>query len=341
MRRVGAAFERDERGLRERDAFGDVGHRDVDRRGHDGVVVGHADLDLVDVVAVGIVRRLEIGRRQETEMAGESIDLKPVAVGAAGDEVGHPLAFGIERFEHADVVAVLVQLPLRLADERRGLVDVGDGDRERLRVGEGAVAGRDRDFVDVVVVGIGRRLVIGRGDESERAGLRIDREQRGVGAAGDGVERGVAFGVGRHDSSHRGGILGHRDRGGRAAAVRGDRGRFVGIGEGDRQGLGVEQRAVAGGHHDLVDVVPVRIGRRFEIRRGGEGECAGHRIYGEQRRIRAAGDGALRGLPSGSVEVTVVTAVAFSTTASDAVAPPPFEVIIGASSTLPTVIVCV
>ena len=45
--------------------------------------------------------------------------------------------------------------------------------------------------------------------------------------------------------------------------------------------------------------------------------------------------------PSGSELVTVVTAVWFSAAFTDAVAPPPFEVIAGASLTLVTVTVMV
>ena len=52
-----------------------------------------------------------------------------------------------------------------------------------------AVARRDDDVVDIVAIGIAGRLEVGRGDEAQRAGLRVDREQRGVGAAGDGVDR--------------------------------------------------------------------------------------------------------------------------------------------------------
>ena len=65
---------------------------------------------------------------------------------------------------------------------------IDDVDRDRLRYGVAvAVRHLDHHIVDIVVSGVGRVLVVGRGDEGEHAGRGVDGELGGVGAANDRV----------------------------------------------------------------------------------------------------------------------------------------------------------
>ena len=126
-----------------------------------------------------------------------------------------------------------------------------------------------------------------------------------------------------------------------AAAVRGDdRGVVVDVGDRDGDGLGVGQGAVGDLHRDVVDIVAAGIGRALGVRRGDEGQRAGGGVDGELGGIGAADDASRSASRRhrASVAVTVVTAVVFSATLTQAVAPPPFEVMTGALSlTLVTV----
>ena len=127
----------------------------------------------------------------------------------------------------------------RRSGERTGYV--GDGDRDVLGVGIGAVGDLHLHVVDIVAAGVGRDLEVGRGDEGERAGRGVDGELGGVGAADDRVGQGGAgIGVGRRDRRDGGAVLRDVDRCGRAAAVRrDDRGIVVDVGDGDGDVLGV------------------------------------------------------------------------------------------------------
>ena len=53
-------------------------------------------------------------------------------------------------------------------DDRGIVVDVGDGDRDVLGVGIGAVGDLHLDVVDVVAAGVGGGLEVRRGDEAQR-----------------------------------------------------------------------------------------------------------------------------------------------------------------------------
>src|SRR4051812_45426119 len=73
--------------------------------------------------------------------------------------------------------------PVR-GDHGRVVVDVGDGDGNRLGVGQGAVGDLHGDVIDVVATGVGRILVIGRRNKRQGTGRGIDRELGGIRAAG-------------------------------------------------------------------------------------------------------------------------------------------------------------
>ena len=173
-------------------------------------------------------------------------------------------------------------------DHRGIVVEVADGDGDRLAVGVGAVGDLHHHVVDVVAAGIGGRFVIGRRDEGQRAGRGIDAELGGIGAAGDGVsQRRAGIGVARGHRGDGGGVLGDVDRGIGAAAIRGDhRGIVVDVGDGDGDGLAVGVAAVGDLHHHVIDVVAAGIGRGFAIRRRDEGQGAGRGIDAELGRHR-------------------------------------------------------
>ena len=92
-------------------------------------------------------------------------------------------------------------------------------------------------------------------------------------------------------------------------------------------------------HDDVVDVVGAGIGRRLEVRRRDEAQRAGRALMVNLRRVGAAADriGQRRAGIGVGRPTTVVTAVLFSATLTVAVAPPPFEVMTGASFALVTV----
>ena len=141
-----------------------------------------------------------------------------------------------------------------------------------------------------------------------------------------------AVGVGRRHRGHRRGVLGDVDRGGGAAAVGGDdRGIVVDVGDGDRDRLRVGEAAVGG-------LTTSRRRRCCRRRRSGASKS------GAETKVSApvvalmvnacvgAADDPVgqRCAPSASVASTVVTAVVFSATLTEALAPPPLEVMTGA-----------
>ena len=119
----------------------------------------------------------------------------------------------------------------------------------------------------------------------------------------------------------------------------------VDIGHRDRDRLSIGEDAVRGLDDHVIDVVGADVGGRLEIGRRQESQGAGRGIDGELVGVGSAHNriGLVLAPASGSVAVTVVTAVVFSATDTLAVAPPPLEVIAGASFWLVTVtaIACV
>ena len=103
-----------------------------------------------------------------------------------------------------------------------------------------AIVDCDLNFIDAIQVGIGWRFKILAADQSQHAGAGIDREIGRVGAAGDRVSQRVGWQVGiccRHRGDCRR-VFGHIDCGRCAAAVAGNRGRFIDIGDRDTDRLG-------------------------------------------------------------------------------------------------------
>ena len=103
--------------------------------------------------------------------------------------------------------------------------DIGDRDGEIERRAGRAVADRDLDQIDIVAVGVGRSLEIGRRAKDERA-AGGDREGGPVGAAGQGEGQRVAVGIGGGSGVEGAGAVfgsvggGRRGEGGRPVAGR-------------------------------------------------------------------------------------------------------------------------
>src|SRR5262249_61124165 len=93
----------------------------------------------------------------------------------------------------------------------------------------GAVGGLHGALVDVVVIGVGGGLKVGRRDKGERSGCGIDGEQGGIGTAGNRIaERLGAIRIGGRHQGDRRGVLGDRQRSRVPAAVGDDGGGSVG-----------------------------------------------------------------------------------------------------------------
>ena len=128
----------------------DVGDRESDRLGVGQGPVGRLDIDLVDIVAVGICRCFEVGLRNDRENAVLRVDGEARRVRTADDPVGDGCVFGILRDDHARHGRTFRQCDGRGAvashrcDDRR-LVDVRDGDRERRLGGQAAGIRRPHD----------------------------------------------------------------------------------------------------------------------------------------------------------------------------------------------------
>ncbi len=151
----------------------------VDDRDGDILSIGvravrHLHLHVVDVVGAGVGRELGIGGGHERQDAGGGIDGELGGVGATHDGIGQGRAgIGVRRNDRCHRRAALRHVDGRggTAAVRRDhggvVVDVGDGDRDVLGVGVGAVGHLHLDVVDVVAAGVGRRLGVRSGDERQ------------------------------------------------------------------------------------------------------------------------------------------------------------------------------
>ena len=120
----------------------DVGDRDRDGLGVGQGAVGDLHRDVVDVVAAGIGRGLEVGGRDEGQHAGAGVDRELGGIGAADDRIGQGRAgIGVGRGDRGDRGGVLGDVDRRggaaavRGDDRGVVVDVGDRDGDGLGVG--------------------------------------------------------------------------------------------------------------------------------------------------------------------------------------------------------------
>ena len=255
------------------------------------------DDDVIDVVSAGIGPDLMVGARDKTEHARHRVDREQRHVGTADDRIGHRrAAVRIRCRHHRHGAAVLGNRHSPAAatavrgDDRR-LVDVADGDGDRLGRGEGSVRHLHRHVVDIVGVRIVWRLEIRDGGEPQLAGVRVDQEAPTVDTAGDAIGQGCSgIGIGATDRRDRRRILGDRDRRGRTAAIGGDGRRLVLVGNRHGQRLRGRKLPVGGLDDYLVDIVAARIERCLVVRRSDKLQDTAVLVDGEQGGIGAADD---------------------------------------------------
>src|SRR6185295_12752051 len=117
--------------------------------------VRHIDGDVVYAIGVAVVRRLEVGRGLERHDASRRIDVEQGVVAAAAKRIGQaPVgrgAVGIRCHGGVGGSAVFRSVSGRTgAEDRRNVVGVSDGNRDRLVVRQRAV-GRTYDHLVGVV----------------------------------------------------------------------------------------------------------------------------------------------------------------------------------------------
>ncbi len=183
----------------------DVVDGDRHQLGGGKITVADADLDLIDVVFVGVRRQLEVTRRGKGQRSGISVDGEQRRVDTTGDgkhrrRQGGRLTVLIEHRDGPDLGQVLVDGKCGCTD-RETLVDVVDRDQGRLGHAVFAVADDDRQLIDAVFVGVCGELGVRGIDEAQYAGIGVEAEQRGIGAL-EGHRQGVTVQVvqcqGRH-----------------------------------------------------------------------------------------------------------------------------------------------
>ena len=295
--------------------------RAVDRRGLVHVLHGDRDVQLpvaggvggpdghfVDAVSVGILGILivQVNVRAERQgevprVAGDKRLVHDETVGVRprqreGDRIPFTVAGCVNAQVDRDLAVALQGHPLRLAvlrPEVRRVVGVGDRDRHGQRAAQ-AVGGRlDRHLVDVVRVGVRRRLEVRRRGEAQRS-ARTDAEVVGVRALDRPRDR-VVLRVGRRVGRHRRrAVLGVAVR--RAAAR--DARRFVLVD--DVHGVTHRHGRVVGGRgldDQFIGVVAVGVLRRIEV--GGVGDAQHAPADREESAVRAGhtpGDGLAFGI---------------------------------------------
>src|SRR5438034_874158 len=173
------------------------------------VVVNGMHRDLVGVVVVGVGRRLVVGRLFPYTTLFRSVDVKQVVVAAGRQRIGDRVVgrgavgvagIGVVQDRKSGGDGGLAAGGAGRED-RRVVVDVADRDGDVLGGVMHAVVvnGMHRDLVGVVVVGVGRRLVVGRHLERHLAGRGVDVKQVVVAAGrqriGDRVVGRGAVGV--------------------------------------------------------------------------------------------------------------------------------------------------
>ncbi|MEZ5728589.1 MAG: hypothetical protein R3E48_11595 [Burkholderiaceae bacterium] len=278
----------------------------------DGLGVGAAraivglDRDVVDVVGASIGRRFIVRGGQEAQRAGHAVNGEQRGIGAADDAVVHRLrrqvGVGGDHGGHGGGVLGDVDRCTRAAavrgDDRVVVVDRGDRDADRLGLGAPEpVVDLDGEVVDVVGTGVERGLVVGGGEKAERARNAVDDEQGRVGAARGRVVGRTTVDVGARDGGDGGRVLGDVHPGRGTTTIGRDHRRLVGVGDGDRDRLGIgPPGAVVDLDGDVVDVVRAGIERGLEVGGGEEAERSRHTVDREEGGIGAADDGVVHRL---------------------------------------------
>ena len=160
-----------------------------------------------EIAALGRVHCEEGAVRRECRRGDQGGDADRADIGDLHEERLHP---GL-RVQQIDGAGLFSDQHRGIADrrDRGGIGEAGgdavDGDplfrighrhRQRQRGGCLAVADADLDQIDIVAIGVGRKVVIGRRDEGQLPGRR-NREARGIRAARNGIAQRVAIGIGR------------------------------------------------------------------------------------------------------------------------------------------------
>src|SRR3569832_37470 len=169
--------------------------------------IGHSDDDLV--IEVGPTERLNAVESIAGGVAGTGTEIARMQVntgrgGLVGCDIGAQIAVedvgsgaanqhviataGVQRVVSGQTVERVVaagsgQGVITRCPGDRAVSDVGDGDCDRLRVGQRAIRNLHDDVIDVVGAGVAGRLEVGRGDEAQYAGRRNDRELSCIGHA--------------------------------------------------------------------------------------------------------------------------------------------------------------
>ncbi len=291
---------------RKRDGRGFGLYRDRAERGRRPLLDGDVEIDRGrGERAVARQRLQRIAARRDARAHGQDPAGQAEARGqgaAAGQlhDVADGIAVRIRRAEFGRDVdrrrragggGEIVDIGARRQNRRLVLRPVGDGDIDELGHHGGPVA----DLIDIVAVGIGRGLEIGRGDEAQGTGRRVDGEfgaVRALSAQRIAERRGVVA-VGRGDGLGEERVLGHGN----------------GIRAGDLRRI--ERRADAhGGHGQGIEVRPgERGGADRELHRVAAGrQRHRHRLHRPVRpavRVgpgRGEGQGGLRSAVHGKVQ---------------------------------------
>ncbi len=187
-----------------------IGDGDGDRLVVGQGAVGDAHDHVVDIVGPRIGRGLEVWRGDEGEHAGRGVDREAGGIGAADDAVGeHRAGIGIGGGHGRHGGAVLGERqggtrPAAIgADDGGELVEVGEGDGNRMIIGADTVGDAHDHVVDISAPASAGASKSGGGDEGEHAGRGVDGEAGGIGPADDGVGQGAdAVGIGGGHGGH-------------------------------------------------------------------------------------------------------------------------------------------
>src|SRR5207244_2889443 len=141
---------------------------------------------------------------------------------------------------------------------------------------EGSVGDLDLDVVDIVGAHIGWSIKVGSRDKAQDTGGVVDAELGSIGATNNRVGQSrCSIGVACRNGGHCRGVLCHIDGSCGAAAIGGDCRRFILVGDGARNGLGISEGTVRNLDLDVVDIVGANISWRLKIGGGNKAQDAG------------------------------------------------------------------